>query len=217
MLYIQFFLASLILAVSPGPDNLYVLNQSIARGAKAGVTITLGLCTGLLVQSSLVAIGVAQALQQLQWLWWSLACFGAGYLAYLAWDSWCSASPALPIEAYPKQENSRQPLAIMCFWRDYRRGVLMNLSNPKVLLFFMAFLPQFVDLHRPLAPQVFTLGSLFILASLLVFCTIAVLGEQLARRVLERPDVVRLINKLAALVLAGLALRLLWFGVTTAV
>ena len=129
-----FALASAILSVAPGPDNLFVLVHSAVHGGRSGVIITLGLCTGLLVHTTAVALGLAAILLTSAVAFTLLKTAGALYLLYLAWQAFRASgdAPAVPAQS---------PLSRAAL---YRRGVIMNLTNPKVSLFFLAFLPQFV-------------------------------------------------------------------------
>lgn len=194
-----FFLASLALSLSPGPDNIFVLTQSALHGRLAGVLVTLGLCTGLLFHTAAVALGVATLLQSSALAFAALKLLGAAYLLYLAWQAYRAGAVELGAERAPKLS----PRGL------YWRGVIMNISNPKVAIFFLAFLPQFIDAERSdIAQQIMALGGVFILAALLVFCGIAwaagFLGEWLRRSARAQ----RLLNKTAALVFIALALRL---------
>ena len=156
----SFFGISLLLALSPGPDNLFVLVQSAQQGWRAGLCVVLGLCSGLVVHTSAVALGLAAVLaasplafQLLQWL-------GAAYLCWLAWGAWHA----------PVSLEGAQASAVRSPWRMWARGVLMNLTNPKVLIFFLAFLPQFTDPGRGSLPlQIGLLGLIFMACALLVF------------------------------------------------
>lgn len=161
---IAFFGVSLGLALAPGPDNLFVLAQSALHGARSGATVTLGLCTGLLVHTAAVALGVAALLRAWPLAFGMLRAVGVAYLAFLAWQAFRAA--AIAMEDGAEAELSSAQL--------YRRGVWMNLSNPKVSIFFLALLPQFTDpASGPLLLQVLALGVLFIAATLLVFNAIA--------------------------------------------
>lgn len=194
-----FFLAALALSLAPGPDNIFVLTQSALNGRLAGLAVTLGLCTGLLVHTFAVALGVAAIFSASDLAFTALKLVGAAYLLYLALGALRAGSTRLPAQA------GRAPgLA-----RYYRRGIVMNITNPKVAIFFLAFLPQFADPDAgPLAPQLILLGGVFILAALLVFGAIAwgagFLGGWLARS----PRAQILLNRLAAVVFIALALRL---------
>ncbi len=195
-----FFLASVLLGLAPGPDNIYVLTQSAIHGHRAGLLVVLGLCTGLLVHTSAVALGVAAlfhtsalAFNLLKWL-------GGGYLLYLAWQAFRASSASLGTAAVPRLRPGQL----------YRRGVLMNVTNPKVSLFFLAFLPQFTDpALGSLAWQTAQLGGLFIVATLLVFGGISLLAGALGDWLGRSPGALRWMNRITGVILGGLALRLL--------
>ncbi|BFM05465.1 LysE family translocator [Halioxenophilus aromaticivorans] len=205
-LYISFFLASVLLAITPGPDNIFVLVQSLAQGARAGIAITLGLCTGLVVHTSLVAFGVAEFISQTRLALPILALFGAAYLGYLAWMSWHAG--LVQVNA-----SSDGQSASVNGWRLYGRGVVMNLTNPKVLLFFLAFLPQFVQGGVAVAQQIFALGGVFIVAALLVFCGIALACAKVQPLINHQGVGQVWLNRAVALVFALLAVRLIWVAV----
>lgn len=198
-LLLSFFAASLLLGLAPGPDNLYVLSQSALAGRAAGLSVTLGLCTGLIGHTLAVALGAAALLAGSPLAFGLLKALGAGYLLYLAWGAWRAASAPL--------EPPRAAAAGL--GRLYRRGILMNLSNPKVSLFFLAFLPQFADPGRgPLTPQILLLGGVFILATLLVFGAVALLAGAIQARLNRSAGAQRLLNRLTAVLFLGLAIRL---------
>jgi threonine/homoserine/homoserine lactone efflux protein len=199
-----FFLTSVMLALSPGPDNLFVLAQSMVQGTKAGVTITLGLCTGLLFHSAAVILGIAALLQTSEVAFTLLKLSGAGYLLYLAKGA--LTAPASDIHAGSKE----QPLAQL-----YIRGIIMNITNPKVSIFFLAFLPQFVLIEQGnISTQLVILSVLFILAALLVFNCIALLSGAIAKKMKQQTSqatkVQDKLNKLAGIIFIGLAIKLLF-------
>ena len=167
---LAFFAAALLLAVAPGPDNIFVLTQSAVYGAGAGVATTFGLVTGLCVHTTAVALGVAALFQSSALAFTLLKAAGALYLLRLAWLSFrAGAALALTPEAKPPFPGY---LAL------YRRGIVLNVTNPKVSLFFLAFLPQFCDPARgSVALQVLQLGGLFMLATVVVFCAVAPWGD----------------------------------------
>lgn len=195
-----FFAASLLLGVAPGPDNIFVLTQSAVHGAGAGVATTLGLVTGLCLHTIAVALGVAVLLQSSPVAFAVLKTAGAAYLLYLARLSFragalIAGGSGAPFPGYGAL---------------YRRGIVMNITNPKVTLFFLAFLPQFCDPARSsVALQVLCLGSLFIAATILVFFAVAALGGRLAVRFNRCPRCQVLVHRLAGMVFAGLAVFLL--------
>lgn len=196
-----FFVSAVLLALTPGPDNIFVLSQSLAYGQKSGVMVTLGLCTGLLGHTAMVALGVAAILAASPQLFELIKWLGVAYLLYLAWQSWV---------AQPQQSSAhRQPQ--LSLKNLYLRGVIMNITNPKVGLFFIAFLPQFIsESYGSVTFQIILLGFLFILSTLLVFGGIALLAgvysEKMTRSVTSR----RLMNRLVSMVFILLALNLLF-------
>ncbi len=197
---ISFFAASIMLALAPGPDNIFVLTHSVLNGRQAGLTVVIGLCTGLLVHTTLVALGVAAILQSAGWALTVLKTIGAAYLLYLAWQS-LTATPLSLDDA-----SAHKP---SFFW-SYRRGVIMNISNPKVLIFFLAFLPQFVSPEADnMSQQILVLGGFFIVATILVFGAMALMAGHLSTLLRRSPQLQRHLNKLAAMVFIALALHLL--------
>ena len=192
---------SILLSLSPGPDNVFVLMQSATHGRKAGLLVTLGLCTGLLGHTAAVALGLAAILAASSTAFTVLKLAGAAYLVYLAWG-------ALRAPVGPLSSGSAAELKP---WRLYGRGVVMNLTNPKVGLFFLAFLPQFVRPEAgPVALQVISLGGLFILAALLVFGAIAWFAAWVGAWFQNSMRAQRALNLSAAAIFVGLAARLAW-------
>ncbi len=196
---VTFFAASVLLALAPGPDNIFVLTQSALHGKLAGLLVTLGLCTGLIVHTTAVAFGVAVIFQASALAFTALKLCGAGYLLYLAWGAW--RATATKINASADAGLSRGKL--------YRRGIIMNVTNPKVSIFFLAFLPQFADPARgSLTLQMVLLGGIFILATILIFGAIALLAGTLGSWLACSDKAQIIMNRVASLVFVGLALKL---------
>lgn len=198
---LTFFAASVLLALAPGPDNIFVLAQSAVHGRKAGLLITLGLCTGLLGHTFAVVVGVAAIFQASAVAFTALKVAGAGYLLYLAWQAVRASAAA-----------QAQPGAAVALdgWQLYRRGIIMNLTNPKVSIFFLAFLPQFADPARgSLAGQLVALGGLFIVAALIVFSGIAIAAASIGRWLQRSTRAQIIMNRVAGAIFAALALKLL--------
>ena len=195
-----FIIASSLLALAPGPDNIFVLTQSALYGKRSGIIITLGLCTGLIVHTSAVALGVAAIFLVSAGAFIVLKLIGAVYLLYLAWLAFRATSTPLD-----KNGNSTVP-GISSL---YRRGILMNLSNPKIAIFFLAFLPQFTNPESGnMTYQLLTLGCIFILITLIIFMLIASLAGFIAEFFKQSARAHVLLNRIAALVFISLALRL---------
>jgi threonine/homoserine/homoserine lactone efflux protein len=194
-----FFLATTLLALAPGPDNIFVLTQSALYGKLSGLVVMLGLCTGLLVHTGAVTFGVAVIFQTSALAFTLLKTAGAGYLLYLAWQI-CRATP----KQLSLKGNQQKSLGML-----YRRGIFMNITNPKVSMFFLAFLPQFTDpLRGSISFQMAVLGGIFILATILVFGTAAMVGGILGAWLNRSTRAQRIINRVAGGVFLALAFKL---------
>lgn len=199
-LLIPFMLASIVLIASPGPDNLFVITQSAIHGSKTGILVTFGLVTGLIFHTSAVAFGVAALLQTSEWAFTGLKIVGALYLLYLAWQAFNAHKTDLKGEKL----LARSP------WQLYRRGIIMNITNPKVSIFFLAFLPQFVTTDDgSIAAQVFLLGAVFAVLGLSIFVVFALLAGKIGRWLNQSATAQLYINRSAGLVFVGLAINLL--------
>lgn len=194
-----FFAASVALALAPGPDNIYVLTQSAIQGRAAGLFVTLGLCTGLLVHTAAVSLGVSAVFAASELAFNALKYIGAAYLFYLAWLAFRAGSSDL-LQAKSQTIRARHL---------YARGVIMNVTNPKVAVFFLAFLPQFADPSRGSLPaQLMFFGAVFIIAALLVFGSISWFAGFLGDRLGQSARAQIILNRVAGTVFAALALRL---------
>ncbi|WP_435414804.1 LysE family translocator [Polaribacter aestuariivivens] len=169
---ISFVVATSILAVSPGPDNIFVLTQSIVNGKKFGLATVFGLMTGCVIHTTLVAFGVSTIIKENENLFLFIKILGASYLLYLAYQVYKSNS-----EILISTENVAQKSTIQLF----KTGFLMNVLNPKVTIFFLAFFPQFLfSSEISTILQFYILGFLFILVSFVIFGSIAVLAGKVS-------------------------------------
>jgi len=195
-----FFVAALALGAAPGPDNIFVLTQSALYGRLAGLVVTLGLCTGLLVHTAAVALGVAAVFQTSAAAFTALKVVGAAYLVYLAIGAWRAGAS--------KIGNGTAPhLSLAAL---YRRGIIMNVTNPKVAIFFLAFLPQFADPGRgSVALQIGVLGVVFMAATILVFGAVAIFGGTIGGFLRNADWAQTTLNRAASVIFVGLAARLL--------
>ena len=165
---ISFLIASTALAFAPGPDNIFVLVQSVSNGIKYGLATVFGLVTGCLVHTSLVAFGVSALIGKNEELFFMLKLFGAIYMVYLAYRVYKS-------KAGISFDNAGIPSKGLL--QLYRQGFIMNVLNPKVSLFFLALFPGFLFSNTiPVVNQFFVLGFLFMLVTLVVFSLIAVMA-----------------------------------------
>ena len=161
-----FVLATAALAISPGPDNIYVLMQSIVNGKKYGLATVAGLISGCLIHTTLLAFGISAIIKQSDALFFAIKLFGALYLFYLAYQVFKSDSDVrLKEGAVPKKS----------LWQLFKQGFLMNVLNPKVAIFFLAFFPGFLFSDSvSTVIQFFVLGLLFMLVSFIIFALIAI-------------------------------------------
>ncbi|WP_416686235.1 LysE family translocator [Candidatus Pseudothioglobus sp. Uisw_041] len=194
---ITFITASVVLSLVPGPDNLFVMSNSALRGWKIGLYTTLGLCTGLIGHTILVAIGVSVIFQTSVIAFNGLKIIGAFYLVYLAWLSIQNKELNL---GKASQDSSNKSY--------YLTGVVMNLTNPKVAIFFLVFLPQFVNSNNNISSQVFLLGLLFIFSAFFVFTLIAYLSSFLEGTLKKSKTINKNLNLIAALIYVALAVNL---------
>ncbi len=198
-LLILFFFTALLLGLAPGPDNIFVLTQSLAFGSRAGMQVVLGLCTGLIFHTTLVAFGLAALLAASSQSLMIIKLIGAGYLIYLAWLSWQDGGRV------GKPGSSAE----LTGWQLYRRGIIMNTTNPKVALFFLAFLPQFIDeSYGSVSGQAMLLGFLFMIATVLVFGGIALLAGRYSEQMNQSANRRLLLNRVIAVVFIFLAANL---------
>lgn len=168
---LSFTLATFALALSPGPDNIYVLTQSLAHGSKSGLATTVGLMSGCVVHTTLLAFGISALITNNSSLFYGIKILGALYLFYLAYKVYLSdASISLGTTSSKKSYTG-----------FFKKGVMMNLLNPKVMIFFLALFPGF--LWAPEGNTVFqfyALGITFMLVSFIVFAGIALLAGSIS-------------------------------------
>lgn len=196
---LAFALASVVLAFAPGPDNIFVLTQSAIRGPKAGVAVTFGLATGLVVHTAAVVLGLAALIAVSELAFTILKVLGAAYLVYLA----IGAFRAKPDMIEAKDAHVRGLGAY------YRRGIIMNVTNPKVSIFFLAFLPQFVDAGAGDATlQMLWLAFIFFLVTIVVFSCVALLAGKIGAVLMGSPRAQVLMNRVAGTIFLGLAAKL---------
>ena len=195
--WFTFLGASLLLSAAPGPDNLFVLAQSAVYGVRAGVTVVFGLMTGLVLQTFFAACGLAAVVAAVPALFMAIKLAGAAYLLYLAWGAWTHA-------ADPVGTERAVELSPVQLWR---RGLIMNITNPKVQIFFLAFFPQFVapgTTGWALVLQMVVQGLTFILATFVVFSAIAWAAGAAAKK-LQSPAFSLWLNRGSAVLFLALA------------
>lgn len=197
---ISFSFFTLLLALSPGPDNIYVLTQSLVNGTKSGIATTAGLISGCIVHTSLLAFGVSALIATSEAAIWVIKILGAVYLLYLASKVYRSEEEIQLSGKAPKKSYSEL----------YKTGVIMNLINPKVLLFFLAFFPSF--LWQPTEGtilQFFILGGWFMLISFFVFSSLALLAGTISKYMVQHKQTGKALKWAQICVFIGIAIYIL--------
>ena len=202
---LEFFIAALVIGIAPGPDNLFVLAQSATYGARLGFCIILGLCTGIALQICLLVAGVSALIAASPTAFFVIQCLGAAYLLYLAYKSFGVKVGTVTVES-DATESSAVPSAR----KLYFRGIIMNMTNPKVILFILSLIPPAVRLDRPISPSLQTaiFGVEFIVATMIVFGSIALLAGTVKKYLLNSPKANRNLNWFSGCVFVMLAIAL---------
>lgn len=198
---LSFALATSALAISPGPDNIYVLTQSIVNGKKFGLATVAGLISGCLVHTTLVAFGVSAIIKKNDQLFLTIKVFGALYLLYLAYKVFRSDSDlVLSEDATPKKS----------LWQLFKQGFIMNVLNPKVSIFFLALFPGFLFSDSlGTVVQFYVLGLVFMAVSLIIFSLIAVLAGSISDYIRSHRNVGIYLKWLQIIVFIGIAIFIL--------
>ncbi len=234
----EFFIAALVIGIAPGPDNLFVLAQSATYGARLGFCIILGLCTGIAVHTCLLVAGVSALIAASPTAFFVIQCLGAAYLLYLAYKSFGVKAGVVQLDerrgtsrlqvecrddefthrhdrnAAPDAEGVKDERGLVSAMPSarslYVRGIIMNLTNPKVILFVLSLIPPAVRLDRPIHPslQMAIFGGEFILATMIIFGSIALLAGTVKKFLLTSPKANRNLNWFSGCVFVLLAVAL---------
>ncbi len=198
---ISFALSTCALAISPGPDNIFVLTQSIVNGRKFGIATVLGLMTGCIIHTTLIAFGVSEIIRNNENIFFIIKLFGAGYLLYLSYKVYKSdAKIAFSTENVEKKST----------FELFKTGFWMNILNPKVTIFFLAFFPQFLFSKTiSTVVQFYVLGGIFILVSFIVFSLIAILAGSISELIKRNQNVGVFLKWLQIVVFVGIAVFIL--------
>lgn len=197
---VQFTIATIIFALTPGPDMTLFVGRTLSQGRAAGLACMSGAITGLAIHTTLVALGLSALLVASPTAFLILKVAGGVYLLWLAWQAIRHGS------AFQPAVSKQQPQSLM---RNWIIGITMNLINPKIALFFMTFLPQFVSASDPHAvAKLFFLGGNFILVSLPIVVAIIVAADRVAAMLRGSPRVTRIMDWLFAGVFSAFAIRI---------
>lgn len=182
---LAFLGAAIVLTIMPGPDNVFTLTQSIAKGRNAGIFTTLGLCTGLLVHIFAATFGLAAIIYQSSLAFAVIKYAGAAYLLFLAYKSFRAKDMSFEL----KSSDTLNYKSL------YKKGVIMNVLNPKISLFFLAFLPQFVNQESGnVSVQMLVLGVVFLMQTLVLFILISIFAGKVGSFLRRNPSFSKKIN-----------------------
>jgi len=196
---LAFLGASIILTLMPGPDNLFVLAQSITQDKKAGIATSFGLCTGLLVPIGAAVLGISAIIYQSTVIFSIVKFAGAAYLLYLAWQSFRAKGDPFTLD----QQNAQAYVAL------YRKGILMNILNPKVSLFFLALLPQFVNTSNGhVALQMLILGIIFLIQALFLFSVFSIFAGKVRKVIIGKPAIAKRLNMVQGVIFTFIGIKI---------
>jgi threonine/homoserine/homoserine lactone efflux protein len=198
---ISFVLAVSFLAISPGPDNIFVLMQSVVHGKKYGISTIAGLMSGCLVHTTFVAFGVSTIIKENNTIFLVIKLLGAIYLFFLSCRVFKSDDT---ITMTTQNIQKKTPFQL------FKMGFMMNVLNPKVTIFFLALFPGFLFSNElSTVVQFYVLGGVFILVSFVIFSTIALLGGSISERIQQNKQIEVWLKWMQIIVFIGIALFIL--------
>lgn len=198
--FVLFLTTGVLLNLTPGPDTLYILGRSIAHGRRAGVASALGISVGSICHTCAAALGLSAFLATSAWAFTIVKLAGAAYLIFLGVHALLERQRELSVPAHFKQRGASAA---------FRQGILTNILNPKVALFFLAFLPQFIDSAAPSKTAAFVVLGLTFVTTGTIWCLIlAWFSSAFSARLRESPTVTALLNRAVGSLFVFLGLRL---------
>jgi threonine/homoserine/homoserine lactone efflux protein len=198
---LAFALTCTVIEITPGPNMAYLAALSLTRGWRTGLAAVAGVALGLSAYGVAAALGVAAIIENSAFLYEALRWGGVIYLLWLAWDAWSTADD-LPPEQAPANHHERASA--------FSRGLITNLLNPKAAVFYVAVMPEFLELGAGrIASQTLTLSAVYVTIATLIHASIVLFASRL-RSVIVEPAQVRLIRRVLALALVAIAGWLAW-------
>lgn len=198
--YLSFILSSVLLNITPGADTVYILTRSAVGGRKMGIVSALGISTGILIHTVLAALGLSAILASSKLLFNIMKLCGAIYLAVMGIKALLSKDSLI------SEENAQNT----SLWQIYRQGVLTNALNPKVALFFLALLPQFVSADNPYGPLPFLLLGLTFFTTSTIWCIlVAFISSFLSRLLNSSSKISTLACKFTGIIYIALGINIL--------
>ena len=199
MINAEFLLTSLIVVLVPGTGVIYTVSTGLALRWRASIAAAIGCTAGIIPHLLASIVGLSAVLHHSAIVFQILKIAGSLYLLYLAWSMWRETG----VIQLDGQTSSRSAIRIII------KGILINLLNPKLTLFFFAFLPQFISADSPsLTQQMIGLSAIFMLMTLVIFILYGILASGVSAYMLNSPRAMRAVQRAFALIFAGLALKL---------
>jgi len=199
--YWLFIATAVLLIITPGQDTFFILGRSLSGGRAAGVAAALGISTGTVVHTIAAALGLSALLATSPYAFMAVKFAGAAYLIFIGVRALLSRASGLPGQEAPGEIDGRRSA--------FRQGVLTNLLNPKVALFFLALMPQFIDAGSNRKVGAFlVLGLTFVTLGVIWVVMLAVAAAKLRSAFLRRPSMATVLNKVAGTVFVALGLKL---------
>lgn len=203
--YLGFIAASVLLNVTPGTDSMYIITRSISQGSRAGFYSVLGITSGILVHTVLAALGLSILLANSAFAFIIVKYIGAIYLCYLGIKMIISKSESTLANSL----STDKKLKPLDHWKIYKQGVLTNVFNPKVALFFIAFFPHFIDPSYAYSALSFLILGLSFATTGFLWCLgLAFLASVFSKNLRENPSIESILNKIGGVVFIGMGIKL---------
>jgi len=198
--YWLFIATAIVLILTPGQDTFFILGRSLAGGRTAGVAAALGVSAGTVVHTILAALGLSALLATSPYAFMAVKFAGAAYLLYIGIKALLTRAAPMP-GAEQSRDGGR--------WPAFRQGIITNLLNPKVALFFLALMPQFIEAASTTKVGAFlALGLSFVLLGVMWCCVLAIAAAKLRGAFLRRPSIATWLNRVAGAMFIGLGIKL---------
>lgn len=199
--YWLFIATAIVLILTPGQDTFFILGRSLSSGRSAGISAALGITAGSVIHTILAALGLSALLATSPYAFMAVKFAGAAYLFYIGVKSLVSRATSLPGANGPADRDGR--------WVAFRQGIISNVLNPKVALFFLALMPQFIDAGSATKVAAFlALGFTFVSLGVIWCCVLAIGAAKLRGAFMRRPSIATWLNRVAGAMFIGLGIRL---------
>lgn len=207
--YLGFIMAAILLNLTPGTDSMYIITRSISQGQMAGFYSVLGITSGALVHTLFAALGLSVLLANSPTAFMIVKYIGAAYLCYLGFKMLTSKNSNSIANSLSKAQDVTRHKEVDG-WQIYKQGVLTNVFNPKVALFFLAFFPQFIDTSYAYGMLSFLILGLTFATTGFIWCLcLALLAARFSTRLRENPSIETMLNRISGVVFIGLGIKLL--------